>query len=42
MDKKNRLLMKKIEMAYVQNGFKDQGDLSFDFTGCNGTNSDVA
>ena len=26
-------LMKKIEMAYVQNGFKDQGDLSFDFTG---------
>lgn len=26
-------LMKKIEMAYVQNGFKDQGDLTFEFTG---------
>ena len=26
-------LMKKIEWAYIRSGFKDQGDLSFDFTG---------
>lgn len=36
----NTDLMKKVEWAYIRNGFKDQGDLTFDFTG-NATEADA-